>query len=198
MALKARRLARHVVGVGRDAARLDKAAELGAVDAVTTDWREGLGQADIVVLCTTVSHILGTCLTCWRLVKPGAVVTDVGSTKGAIVRQAAGAANFVGSHPMAGSEKGGVEAATPTLFQEATWALTPTDTTDPHALRLIQTMAQEIGASTMIFTPEAHDAMVAVTSHLPHVMASAFMRHAAQTRELTPTPRRWPPAHSPT
>ena len=106
--------------------------------------------------------------------------------KGAIVRQAAGAANFIGSHPMAGSEKGGVEAATPTLFQEATWALTPTDTTDPQALRLIQTLAQEVGASTLIFTPEAHDAMVAVTSHLPHVMASAFMRHAARTQDAYP------------
>ena len=156
------------------------------MDAVTTDWQEGLGQADVVVLCTTVSHILATLPDVLATVKPGAVVTDVGSTKGAIVRQAAGAANFVGSHPMAGSEKGGVEAATPTLFQEATWALTPTDTTDPQALQVIQTLAQEVGASTMIFTPEAHDAMVAVTSHLPHVMASAFMRHAARTRDAYP------------
>ena len=190
MALKARWLARRVVGVGRDAARLGTALQLGAVDAVTTDWQEGLAQADIVVLCTTVSHILGTLPDVLAMVQPGAVVTDVGSTKGAIVRQAAGATNFVGSHPMAGSEKGGVEAATPTLFQGATWALTPTDTTDPQALQIIQTLAQEVGASTMVFTPEGHDAMVAVTSHLPHVMAAAFMRHAARTRDAysdTPT-----------
>jgi len=186
MALKARRLAHRVVGVGRDPARLEKAVALGAADAVTTDWPEGLGQADVVVLCTTVSHILASLPDVLAVVKPGAVVTDVGSTKSAIVRQAAGAPHFVGSHPMAGSEKGGVEAATPTLFQEATWALTPTDTTDPEALERIRMLAQEVGASTRVFTPEAHDAMVAVTSHLPHVMASAFMRHAARTRETYP------------
>ena len=77
-----------------------------------------MGQADVVVLCTTVSHILATLPDVLATVKPGAVVTDVGSTKGAIVRQAAGTANFVGNQPMAGSEKGGVEAATPTLFKK--------------------------------------------------------------------------------
>ena len=186
MALKARRLARHVVGVGRDTARLDLALQRGAIDSATTDWREGIGQADVIVLCTTISHILASLPDVLATVKPGAVVTDVGSTKGAIVGQAAGVPNFVGGHPMAGSEKGGVEAATPTLFQEAAWALTPNDHTDPGALHLVKTMAQEVGASTRVFTPEAHDAMVAVTSHLPHVMASAFMRLAASTREAYP------------
>lgn len=186
MALKARRLARHVVGIGRDSARLETARQLGAVDAVTTDWAAGVAGADVVVLCTTVGHILGALPDVLALASPGAVVTDVGSTKGAIVRRAANAPNFVGGHPMAGSERAGVEAARPTLFQEATWALTPADTTDPHALRLIETLAQEVGAATMIFSPEAHDAMVAVTSHLPHVIASAFMRHAARARATYP------------
>jgi prephenate dehydrogenase len=70
----------------------------------------------------------------------------------------------------------------PTLFQEATWALTPIANTDPAALRQAQMLAQEVGATTRVFTPEAHDAMVAITSHLPHVLSSALMRLAAETQ----------------
>jgi prephenate dehydrogenase len=182
MALKARRLARHVVGVGRDPARLETAVRLGAIDDFEMEGTASLREADIIVLCTTVRHIEQTLPDILALARPGALVTDVGSTKSVIVARAGGAANFVGGHPMAGSEKGGVEAATPTLFQEATWALTPTPATDPDALLTIQTLAQEVGATTRIFTPEAHDAMVAVTSHVPHVLASALMRLAARTR----------------
>jgi prephenate dehydrogenase len=186
MALKARRLARRVVGVGREAARLETAIRLGAIDEATTDWHGGVGEADIVVLGTTIGHILETLPQVLSSAPAGALVTDVGSTKNAIVARAGGAANFVGGHPMAGSEKGGVEAATPTLFQEATWALTPSTFTDPAALHRLRTLAQEVGASTRIFTPEEHDAMVAVTSHLPHVLASALMRTAAVTRAVHP------------
>ncbi len=186
MALRARRLARRVVGIGRDSARLETAIRLGAIDDATMDWAHGVGEADVVVLGTTIGHILETLPNVLAAVRPGALVTDVGSTKSAIVARAGGAANFVGGHPMAGSEKGGVEAATATLFQEATWALTPTDATDAEALQRIQRLAQEVGASTRVFTPEAHDAMVAVTSHLPHVLASALMRLADGTQRTLP------------
>ena len=87
---------------------------------------------------------------------------------------------------MAGSEQTGVEAATPLLFEEATWALTPTETTDPEALALVTTLAREVGATTLTLTPEAHDAMLAVTSHLPHILASALMRQAAQMQTAHP------------
>lgn len=186
MALKVRRLAANVVGIGRSAERLEQAIRLGAIDRATTDLPAGLADADIVVLCTTVGNILETLPDVLERVKPGAVVTDVGSTKTQIVARSQSAPHFVGSHPMAGSERTGVEAATPLLFQEATWALTPTDATDPHALQTIRTLAQELGAATLVLPPEAHDALVAVTSHLPHVMASALMRQAADIRALAP------------
>ncbi len=192
MALKKRRLAQRVIGIGRSAERLEKAVALGAIDAGTTEMAEGLTEADVVVLCTTVGHIVGILQETLETVKPGAVVTDVGSTKGMIVAQAAGAPFFVGGHPMAGSEQGGVEAATPLLFEEATWAITPTEETDPKALQTIEMLAREVGATTLTLTPEAHDAMLAVTSHLPHVLASSLMRQAAalqkthpQTQQLT-------------
>ncbi len=190
MALKTRRLARRVVGVGREAARLEKAVALGAIDAGTERLEDGLADADVVVLCTTVGHIVEALPGVLAAINPGAVVTDVGSTKGAIVRAAGGAGRFVGGHPMAGSEQTGVEAATPLLFEEATWALTPTGTTDPEALGMITALAREVGATTLTLTPEAHDAMLAVTSHLPHVLASALMRQAARTQAAHPQTQR--------
>lgn len=179
MALKSRRLAQRVIGIGRSAERLEKAVGLGAIDAGSTDLAAGIAEADIVVLCTTVGHILESLPETLEAAKQGAIVTDVGSTKGAIAARAAGASFFVGGHPMAGSEQGGVEAATATLFEEATWAITPTDFTDPRALRTIEMLAREVGATTLTLAPDAHDAMLAVTSHLPHVLASALMRQAA-------------------
>ncbi|MDQ2687598.1 MAG: prephenate dehydrogenase/arogenate dehydrogenase family protein [Armatimonadota bacterium] len=190
MALKTRRLAANVVGIGRRPERLQQAVQMGAIDRATTDLHTGLADADIVVLCTTIGNILETLPDVLEHVKADAVVTDVGSAKTQIVARAQSAPHFVGSHPMAGSERTGVEAATPLLFQEATWALTPTDDTDPRALQTIRTLAQEIGAATLVLPPETHDALVAVTSHLPHVMASALMRQAADIRAQTPEIRR--------
>ncbi len=190
MALKTRRLARQVIGIGRSRERLDAALGRDAIDAGTTDLEEGLASADVVVLCTTVGHIIGSLKETLAAVKPHAVVTDVGSTKGAIVAAAAGAPFFVGSHPMAGSEQTGVEAATPLLFEEATWAITPTETTDPRTVQRVVALAQEVGAATLILSPEAHDTMLAVTSHLPHVLASALMRQAAQTQQDYPQTQR--------
>ncbi len=182
MALKSRRLARRVVGIGRSRERLELARALGAVDRVETDLAAGVGGADVVVLCTTVGHILESLPTILAAARPGAVVTDVGSTKGMIVARAGGAPRFVGGHPMAGSEQAGVEAAAATLFEEATWAITPADGADAEATRVVEAMARSVGASTLTLTPGAHDAMLAVTSHLPHVLASALMRRAVAAR----------------
>ena len=190
MALKSRRLARHVIGVGRSQARLETAKALGAIDFGTTRLEEALAEADIVVLCTTVGHILEMLPEALAAARTGAVVTDVGSTKASIVRRAAGAAGFVGGHPMAGSEQTGVEAASPLLFEEATWAITPSETTSPKAVQTVQKLAQSVGAATLILTPEAHDAMLAVTSHLPHVLASSLMRQALKTQQTYPQTQR--------
>jgi prephenate dehydrogenase len=186
MALKERRLARRVVGIGRNAKRLDQAVRLGAIDQGLTDIREGLSGAEIVIICTTVGNIIETLSDILRQIPSRTVVTDVGSTKSRISRQAGNAPNFVGSHPMAGSERTGVEAATPLLFQEATWALTPTEATDFGTLQRVRLMAQEVGANTLIISPEVHDAMVAITSHLPHVLSSALMRQASAARQFHP------------
>ena len=180
--LKTRRLAHQVIGVERTEDRLHKAQSLGAIDSGTTSLTEAAQDADIIVLCSPVGHILEILPQVLAAAKDGAVVTDVGSTKGAIVRRAGSAAAFVGGHPMAGSEQAGVQAATPLLFEEATWAITPSDLSDPQAVQTVQRLAQSVGATTLLLAPDAHDAMLAVTSHLPHVLASALMRQAHQTQ----------------
>ena len=188
MAMKSRRIAGRVVGVGRSRERLDRAVALGAIDEGTTAPEAILAEADLIVLCTTVGHIVQTLGETLARAKPGAVITDVGSTKGTIVAVSLGAPNFVGGHPMAGSEETGVEAATALLFSEATWAVTPTEATDPQAREAVEMLAREVGAATLTLTADAHDAMLAVTSHLPHVLASALMRQAAGRRRGTRRP----------
>ncbi len=186
LALKTRRLARRVIGVERTADRIGAAQALGAIDSGTTRLEDAVADADVVVLCTTVGHILDLLPSVLSAIKPGAVVTDVGSTKAAIVLRAGGAAAFVGGHPMAGSEQAGVEAATPLLFEEATWAITPSETSDSHAVQTVQRLVQSVGASTLLLPPDTHDAMLAVTSHLPHILAAALMRQAQLTRNAYP------------
>ena len=190
MAMKSRRIAGRVVGVGRSRERLDRAVALGAIDEGTTDPKAILAEADLIVLCTTVGHIVQTLGETLACAKPGTVVTDVGSTKSTIVEASGGAPNFVGGHPMAGSEETGVEAATALLFSEATWAVTPTEATDSQAREAVEMLAREVGAATLTLTPDAHDAMLAVTSHLPHVLASSLMRQAAATQERHPQTQR--------
>ena len=183
MALRQSGLARTVVGVEPEWPRVWVARDAGAIDHGTTDWGKGTAGADLVVLSTPVGHILEMIRDVLAWVEPGTVVTDVGSTKSAIVKRAGDNPFFVGGHPMTGSEKIGVEAARADLFNGATWALTPTPHTDPHALALVERLAQTVGAKTLTLTADAHDAMTAVTSHLPHVLASSLMRQAAEMRE---------------
>lgn len=186
MALKRRGRARQVLGVGRSAERLTLAERLGAVDAWSTDMGSALGLADTIVLCTPVGKIIEDLPQVLQAARPDAVITDAGSVKSPIVQAAKGDPRFVGSHPMAGSERAGVEAARPTLFEDATWALTPEDSTDPRAVERVAALAHAVGASTLVLTPADHDAAVAVTSHLPHVTAWSLMRVAHERACRTP------------
>lgn len=189
MALKNRRLAQTVVGVGRERGRLETARGLGAIDDLTTDLAAGIYQADLVVLATPVPQILADLPRLAPLLSPGAIVTDVGSTKGQIARagdDALPGSAFVAGHPMAGSERSGVEAGHAELFIEATWALTPTARTDPTALARVRALAQAVGARTLVLDPDAHDRAVALTSHLPHVLAYALAALAGEAAKSTP------------
>lgn len=174
-------LAREIVAVGRDRERLAPARRDGTVDLATTDLGQGLEGADLVVLATPVATIARQLATVAALVGPEALVTDVGSTKAAIAREARRLAaarplQFVGSHPMAGSEQSGYRAARADLFRGATVIVTPTDASEPGAVKGVVAFWEALGAGrTVVMDPEAHDRAVAAVSHLPHLAACALV-----------------------
>ncbi len=186
MGLRRSGLAQTVIGVEPEWPRVMAAHAAGAIDYPGTVWDKNTVDADLVIISTPVGHILEMIEAVLAWVKPGTVVTDVGSTKSAIVQKAGDNAFFVGGHPMTGSERTGVEAARADLFDGATWALTPTAHTDAGALAMAERLAQTLGAKTLKLTAQSHDAMAAVTSHLPHALASSLMRQAAGMRETYP------------
>jgi prephenate dehydrogenase len=178
LAAKRRGLARHVRGVGRHQSSLDRAREVGAVDETFLDPDPAIAGADLVVFCTPVDHIADQVLAAAPHYAAGALVTDAGSTKALIVRQLDGrlpkGVAFVGSHPLAGSEKRGPEFADADLFQNRWTVLTPTEQTEPQALDRVQSFWHGLGSRTRVMSPEEHDRALALTSHLPHLLASAL------------------------
>ncbi|MEJ5252928.1 MAG: prephenate dehydrogenase [Chthonomonadetes bacterium] len=183
MGARRRALAKQVVGVGRSAERLQVALQAGAIDSATTSLQEGVTGADMVVVCTPVGLIVPTMRLFQQWISPQCVVTDVGSVKSSIVRQATDllGVRFVGGHPMAGSEQTGVHNARADLFENTTWALTPTEQTSPEALQKVSALAQALGAQVITADPDEHDRAVALTSHLPHALALALVHVAENT-----------------
>ena len=179
-AARAESLAREIVGVGRNPASLAPALSEGAVDRVTTDLREGLTGADMVVLATPVATLEHQMPAVWQAAEPQALITDVGSTKAAIVRVAetlcAGRLlDFVGSHPMAGSNLSGFAVARADLFRGATIILTPTDRTARDAVKRVTEFWEAAGGRVVTMDPATHDRAVAAISHLPHLVADALV-----------------------
>jgi prephenate dehydrogenase len=179
-------LARRIVGIGRDAGRLQPALDDGTLDLAVTDLDAGVRDADFILLAAPVLTIEGLLERVWRAAPAGgAVVTDVGSTKRNIVRAAERLAAtrplaFVGSHPMAGSEQAGYRVARPDLFRGATVIVTPTETTELAALKKTTEFWEALGACVSSLDPETHDRTVAAISHLPHLIACALVDGAAR------------------
>ncbi len=178
LALRSRGLAGRVVGIGRNGARLSEAIRFGAVDEITTDFAEGVAGADVAVVCTPVTGIAEGVRHLAEFGPKGLLVTDAGSTKRAIVeaveRDEASRAVFVGGHPIAGSERQGVEFADAELFEGRVCALTPTDRTPAERLERAREFWKAIGCRLIEIDPTTHDAVLALTSHLPHAVASAL------------------------
>lgn len=179
MALCARGLAAEVVGAGSRMENLLLAREMGAIHSFVNTPQEGVAGADLVILATPVRAALSVLKNIMSFLKPGAIVTDVGSTKASIVREAEDilpeGVNFIGGHPMAGSDQAGVRGADPYLFENAFYIVTPTKRTSPEALLSVKKMATGVGARVLEMDPDHHDLAVAAVSHLPHLLASALV-----------------------
>ena len=160
----------HVTGRDLDPGRAEQGLDLGALDAVGSD-----PGAAIAFVCTPVSSIAGEAR---AALAGGGVVTDVGGVKGPVVA-AVDHPRFVGGHPMAGSEQEGMDGADASLFEGATWVLTPTVDTDPEAYALVRSVVTSFGADVVALAPERHDELVATVSHVPHLAAATLMALAA-------------------
>jgi prephenate dehydrogenase len=178
--LAARRvgLADCILGTGRNAASLETARRLGRVDEVVLGLGDAVRRADVAVFCTPVDAIAGQVVESACGCKEGTLLTDAGSTKADILRALDGrlphGVDFVGSHPLAGSEKQGPEHATADLFVGRLAIVTPTRATSDAAVARTVQFWQALGARVRLMSPEEHDRALALTSHLPHLVASAL------------------------
>ncbi len=177
LALKQRQVCRRVVGLVRRSEAVVEAEAAGVVDWAATDPASALAEADLIIFSTPVRTIVQQLKEWALLFKPGATITDMGSTKQAIVQAMAGLPAEVyplGSHPMCGKEQAGLGAAEATLYEGAPWILTPLERTPPAATRMVHDLAVAIGAKPRLLAAERHDKLVAAISHLPYTLAAAL------------------------
>ena len=176
-----------VVGVGRGIENLKTAKRLGIIDSYTTDVKEGVKDSDLVVVGVPVLSIAKVIKTAAPYFKKGAIVTDVGSVKEAVVRDVEplmpDSVFFVGGHPIAGTEHSGAEAAFSGLFKDRRCILTPTSNTDNNALEKVKAMWELAGSEVVIMDAKAHDVILASVSHLPHVIAYSLVNTVADMEQ---------------
>jgi prephenate dehydrogenase len=187
MVLKQRRLADAVVGIGRRVENLKTAVALGAIDRYVSEPRAGIEGADLVVLATPVDTYEQHLKQWASDLRPGTIVTDVGSVKGDLVTQAESlmpaSVLFVGAHPIAGREKTGVAAGSVDLFRGAKCILTPTARTAPDALRTVRAVWEVAGSQVSEMDPHLHDRVLGAVSHLPHAVAFSLINALVEVRD---------------
>jgi prephenate dehydrogenase len=178
-AVKQRKAVGEILGIGRDAQRLAQARERGIIDAYAARIDETLGGADLVVVATPVGIIVDLIKEMVPFLKKGAIITDAGSVKTAIVKEAEkfipDALHFVGSHPIAGTENSGFESSFPSLFNDRKCIITPVAGTDPEALEKVKALWSLVGANVVCMDCEEHDRIFAAVSHLPHLVAYSMV-----------------------
>jgi prephenate dehydrogenase len=192
LALRRRRFTGRIVGIGRNPETLARAKKFGCVHETTTSIAQGVASANLVVVCTPVEQIPALIAEAAEHAPRGAIFTDAGSTKAAVVARTEallhprfdGLLPFVGSHPIAGGEKTGPEAARADLFDRRTVVITPTASTDDHATDAVEAFWRSLRGQVIRLSPQRHDEVLARTSHLPHLVASALA--AATPAEMLP------------
>lgn len=191
-ALRKRHVCHQVVGVSRKAETLEKAITLGIVDNSRLELAAAVSAADIVVLATPIGSYRALLEQIKPHLRPETILTDVGSVKGPVIHTAQAVfgelpARFVPGHPIAGSERSGVSASDPALFENHLVLLTPTATTCRESLQVVTEMWQAVGAKVKRLDAFHHDDVLAATSHLPHLLAYSLvdsLAGASENREI--------------
>ncbi|MDF1742164.1 MAG: prephenate dehydrogenase [Gimesia sp.] len=191
-AARQRKLTGKILGAGRNPARMRAAQHSGLLDRGTTNIAETSAESDLIIVCTPVNQITQFVRTVAQNSRPGTLITDVGSTKQKICEALYGSlpegVTFVASHPLAGSEKTGFEFADPNLFQGRPCVITPDDSLSVEAVSRIKHFWEALGMHVLETSPQKHDQILAETSHLPHVVASALaMTLTEENRNFTST-----------
>ncbi len=174
------RLGATVAGYDTSSEALERGVDRGAVDRACAGVEEAVRDAEAVFVAVPVGGLHAALTAALAAAPEGCVVSDVGSTKRAIVA-ALEDSRFVGGHPLAGAETSGVEHARADLFDGATWYLTPTPTTSGILYERLHRLLRSLGARPVAIEPEIHDTILATVSHLPHVLANVLVSQAAQT-----------------
>ncbi|HLG81586.1 MAG TPA: prephenate/arogenate dehydrogenase family protein [Bradyrhizobium sp.] len=182
-------LAGEIVTTARSEKTRARVAELGIVDRVVETNVEAVADADLVILCIPVGACGPVAAEIAAHLKPGAIVSDVGSVKGAVVKDMAPhlpkTVYFVPAHPVAGTEHSGPDSGFPELFIDRWCILTPPDGTDARATDRLRAFWAAMGAKVEVMTPEHHDRVLAITSHLPHLIAYTIVGTADELAQVT-------------
>ena len=188
-AIRAKKLAEHVTGYAKTEATRAKALELGLVDEVFPSAVEAVSGADLIILCSPVGSYADLAREIAPGLMDGAILTDVGSVKGAVVRDVLphvpAGVHFIPGHPIAGTEQSGPESGFAELFVNRWCILTPLADADPAAVERLSAFWRACGSNVEVMTPEHHDLVLAITSHLPHLIAYNIVSTAADLEEVT-------------
>jgi cyclohexadieny/prephenate dehydrogenase len=187
--MRREKLARHIAGHARSTETRKRASELGLADTIHDRAADAVADSDLVFLCIPVGACGEVARDIAPSLKPGAIVTDVGSVKSAIVRDVGPhvpeGVHFIPGHPVAGTEQSGPDSGFAELFANRWCILTPTAASAPDAVDKLARFWRACGSNVEIMTPEHHDIVLAITSHLPHLIAYNIVATAADIEEVT-------------
>ena len=187
--MRREKLAGHIAGFARSEATRGKAIEIGLADSIHPTGAEAAKNADLVILCAPVGACGAIASEISHALKSGAILTDVGSVKAAIVRDVGphipAGVHFIPGHPIAGTEQSGPESGFAELFTNRWCVLTPVPGSDSTAVAKLEKFWRACGSNVEIMTPEHHDLVLAITSHLPHLIAYNIVATAADLEEVT-------------
>ena len=188
LALKKYGLCNTIIGYGRTQGNLIRAQEKTIIDSFELDPAKACDDSDLIVFATPVGIFVDIAKQISHVLKRNAIVTDVGSVKGNLVREMEGLLSpqvfFVGGHPIAGSARSGIDTASAQIFTKAQCIITPTHNTDRKALETIVTMWRTLGCLITLIEPEEHDRIYAAVSHLPHLLAYEIVNTVADINSL--------------
>ena len=182
-------VANEIVGSARTLATIDTAVRLKILDQGFPSAADAAHEADLIILCTPVASCGAIAKEITHSIKPGAIVTDVGSVKTAIIKDCAKHipknAHFVPGHPVAGTEQSGPESGFAELFDGRWCILTPAEGTNRGAVEKLRAFWQALGSTVEEMTPEHHDLVLAITSHVPHLIAYNIVNTAEHLKRVT-------------